>query len=88
MPFASQSAMPKPLKMEFWQDVLTYEEARKMTYITSIERIGYDRGKQEGRQEVIIGLLRQNLPLEVVAQATGCEVEELKQLQKQLSVQG
>jgi Domain of unknown function (DUF4351) len=43
--------LPKPLEIEFWQELQTYEAARKMTYISSVERIGYDRGKAEGKRE-------------------------------------
>jgi hypothetical protein len=43
--------LPKALEAEFWQELQVYEESRKMPYITSVERIGYDRGQKEGRQE-------------------------------------
>jgi len=43
--------LPKRLEQEFWLELKAYEEERQMPYITSVERIGYDRGKQEGRQE-------------------------------------
>ena len=42
--------LPKPLENEFWQELKAYEEDRKMPYITTGERIGYDRGKLEERQ--------------------------------------
>ncbi len=44
-------SLPKPLAMEFWQELKAYEEERQVPYITSVERIGYDRGRQEGREE-------------------------------------
>jgi Domain of unknown function (DUF4351) len=37
-------------KKEFWRELKAYEEQRKMPYITSVERIGYDRGLQEGEE--------------------------------------
>jgi hypothetical protein len=58
--------LPKPLEAEFWQEfkqfeeqcvarvprvVATAEQERSMSYITTGERIGYERGKQEGIQE-------------------------------------
>ena len=43
--------LPKPLEKEFWQELKAYEEDRKMLYITTGERIGYDRGIKEGRAE-------------------------------------
>ncbi len=44
-------SLPKPLENEFWQELKAYEEDRKMPYITTGERIGYDRGIKEGRAE-------------------------------------
>jgi predicted transposase YdaD len=80
--------LPKPLESEFWQEILAYEEERKMPYITSLERMGYDRGRnqgrEEGREEIILNLLRQNLPLEVVAQVSGRSIAELQCLQDKL----
>jgi hypothetical protein len=35
----------------FHQELATYEEARKMTYVTSIERRGIEKGIQQGREE-------------------------------------
>jgi hypothetical protein len=42
--------LPKRLEAEFWLELKAYEEERKMPYITSVERIGYDRGVQEEAQ--------------------------------------
>ncbi|MEB3292977.1 MAG: DUF4351 domain-containing protein, partial [Synechococcales bacterium] len=30
----------------FWEELRTYEEERKMPYITSVEEIGYERGER------------------------------------------
>jgi hypothetical protein len=53
--------LPKALEAEFWQELQVYEESHRMPYITSVERIGYDRGQKEGRQEgkvlMLLGLL-------------------------------
>jgi hypothetical protein len=43
--------LPKNLEEEFWAELKAYEEERKMPYITSVERIGYERGRKEGRVE-------------------------------------
>jgi hypothetical protein len=40
-------SLPQPLEAEFWQALKTYEEERQVPYITSVERIGYDRGKKK-----------------------------------------
>lgn len=81
--------LPKPLEVDFWQEVLAYEEELKMPYITNLERAlaeqSREEGREEGREEIIIALLRQNLSLEVVAQASGRSLEELQALQKKLT---
>jgi predicted transposase YdaD len=60
-----------------------------MLYITSVEQIGYDRGIKEGQEEkaIAIGLnlLRQGIPIEVIAQATGLTVHQLQRLQAQVN---
>jgi Domain of unknown function (DUF4351) len=43
--------LPEGLKQTFWAELKTYEEERKMPYITSVEEIGYDRGLHVGKVE-------------------------------------
>jgi hypothetical protein len=43
--------LPKPLETEFWRELKAYEEGQKVPYITSVERIGYERGRVEEREE-------------------------------------
>ena len=47
--------LPKVLEDAFWHELQTYEETYKMQYITSIERIGIEKGIakgiEKGRQE-------------------------------------
>jgi hypothetical protein len=47
-PFAIITAAQK-----FTQDLIAYEEEKKMPYITSAERIGIEKGRLEGRSEGI-----------------------------------
>jgi len=42
--------LPRRLEAEFWMELKTYEEERRMPYITSVERIGYDRGVKVGEE--------------------------------------
>jgi predicted transposase YdaD len=44
-------SLPKGLEDEFWTELKAYEKERNMPYITSVERIGYERGRKEGRVE-------------------------------------
>lgn len=61
--------LPEGLKQVFWLELKTYEEERKVPYITSVEEIGFERGLQQGHQEgrqagqqsLIILLLEQKL---------------------------
>ena len=43
--------LPKGLERSFWTELKTYEETRKVPYITSVERIGFERGMKEGKEE-------------------------------------
>jgi hypothetical protein len=43
--------LPAAQETLFWRDVQKYEEERAMPYVTSVERIGLERGRLEGREE-------------------------------------
>lgn len=43
--------LPDDLTKQFTQNLIAYEEEKKMPYITSAERIGIEKGKLEGRDE-------------------------------------
>ena len=43
--------LPEELEESFWQDIRQYEEAKKVEYITSVERIGIKKGMQKGMQQ-------------------------------------
>ncbi|MBN1486822.1 MAG: transposase [Anaerolineae bacterium] len=45
--------LPPELELALWQELQSYEEGKKMRYITSVERIGYQRGVQEGMEQGI-----------------------------------
>jgi len=51
-------ALPAEQETLFWQDVQEYEEERTMPYVTSVERIGLARGREEGREEGLREALR------------------------------
>ena len=44
-------ALPVDLEAELWQDILTYQEEMNMPYVTSLERLAADKGREEGREE-------------------------------------
>ena len=79
--------LPKALEAEFWQDFKEFEQERTMSYITTGERIGYERGEQEGRQQGELNLvLRQlqrrvgELPQEVIGEIQSLSLERLESL--------
>jgi len=50
--------LPDELAKSFWQEFHEYEEEKRMPYITSVERIGMDKGmaigEENGRREMLI----------------------------------
>jgi hypothetical protein len=53
--------LPEGLKQTFWEELRTYEEDRRMPYITSVEEIGYDRGLVQGERSIVLRLLIRRL---------------------------
>jgi len=57
--------LPEDLASTFSHELTTYEEKRKMRYVTSVERIGIkkglQKGRQEGRQEAAVALILRQL---------------------------
>ncbi len=53
--------LPKALENQFWQEFKQFEQERTMRYVTTGERIGYERGIQEGEQAIILRLLHRQV---------------------------
>ncbi|MUG96392.1 DUF4351 domain-containing protein [Scytonema sp. UIC 10036] len=57
--------LPKGLEAELWEEFKQFEQERSMSYMTTGERIGYERGKFEGKlegeQKLIQRLLRRRV---------------------------
>ncbi len=57
--------LPRALEAEFWQEFKQFEQESRMTYMTTGERIGYERGKEEGKHEqgrtLILKILQKRL---------------------------
>jgi hypothetical protein len=45
-------SLPLELEQEFWQEVSQYEEERRMPYITSVERIGIQKGIEQSQNQM------------------------------------
>ncbi len=87
--------LPTALETDFWQDFKQFEQERKMTYITTGERIGYERGietgrvegrvegKVEGKEELILRQLQRRvgeLPASAIASVQALNVTQLEEL--------
>jgi hypothetical protein len=75
--------LPKALEAEFWQEFKQFEQERTMSYITTGERIGYERGKQEQGQTLILRQLQRRvgeLPQEVQRHIQTLSLEQLEAL--------
>lgn len=75
--------LPKALEAEFWQEFKEFEQERTMSYITTGERIGYERGKQEGEQNLVLRQLQRRvgeLPQEVRGRVQTLSLEQLEAL--------
>jgi gluconate kinase len=49
--------LPEALKRSFWEELRTYEEERRMPYITSVEQIGIEKGIEKGERSMALRLL-------------------------------
>ncbi|UZQ54495.1 DUF4351 domain-containing protein [Trichothermofontia sichuanensis B231] len=83
--------LPQALAAEVWEIITAYEQEGNMPYITSIERLGIEKGRQEGRQEegrsLILRLLTRrigNLPPALAAQVQTLSLPQLEALAEAL----
>ncbi len=83
--------LPTDLEQECWNELKAFEEERKMTYVTTGERIGYERGKEEGiesgRKEAGFSLLLrilsrkfEDIPSNIQTQIRSLSIDELENL--------
>jgi predicted transposase/invertase (TIGR01784 family) len=61
----------------------TYEEERKMTYVTSVEKIGFKRGEQETEKKFVLKMLQKGMSVEDVASIAELSIEQIQELQSQ-----
>ncbi len=75
--------LPDELRTQFAQELRTFEEERQMTYITSIEEIGIEKGRIEGRAEGLIEGIAGMLDLKFgdAAQSVIAEIQTITDLE-------
>jgi Domain of unknown function (DUF4351) len=75
--------LPEGLKQGFRDDLKRYEEEKQMPYVTSIERMGIE----QGRQEMLLRLLTRKIgviPEETIAQVSQLSTDQLDDLAESL----
>ncbi|MFH0725937.1 MAG: cytosolic protein [Pseudomonadota bacterium] len=55
--------LPDNMEKAFWEEVQQYEEDKHMPYVTSVEKIGYQRGVLSGKLEGRLEGLREGIAL-------------------------
>lgn len=71
--------LPEDLEREFSRELLAFEEEKKMPYMTSVERIGRQEGRQEGlnsERQLLLRQLRRRFG-EVVAERSRGLLEQI-----------
>ena len=71
--------LPKELETEFWEEYKQFEQELTMSYITTGERIGYERGQQE----LVLKQLQKRvgeIPEDVIEEIKTLSVEKVKAL--------
>jgi hypothetical protein len=74
--------LPQEQEERLWQELNDFEARRKMQYVTSVERIGFNKGKQLGEMTVIKRQIIHRfgeVPAWVEARLAKATVEELEQ---------
>lgn len=52
-----------------------------MPYVTSIEQMGIEKGREEERRSLALKMLQENIPLEMISRITELTIAQLQQLQ-------
>lgn len=82
--------LPEDLQREYRNEIEEFEEEKRMPYVTSIERMGIEKGRVEGRVEGIVeGHLKANedIALYFLQRQFGALSEETKNLIHSLSIE-
>jgi hypothetical protein len=81
--------LPEDLKKEFREEMVRYEEEKHVEYITSIERLGIERGMLQGSNRQLLRVLRARFgaPAETVSERlVKLNVEQLDALTDKAAV--
>jgi len=81
-------SLPEELEQQFWQEVRNLEEEKRMPYITSVERIGIQKGIEQSlsqMRQVLLESIELGLELKFGSEGLGIfpeisQIEEVEQL--------
>jgi len=76
--------LPQPLELEYLNKVYDLEEAKKMPYISSAERFGMEKGREEGLEKVARHLLKEGAKPAYIKKITGLSLVKIKHIQQSL----
>ncbi len=71
--------LPEGLEEVFWQEAHELEESTKMAYVTSVERIGIEKGLQQGRREGEAAVLLRQIELKFGGEAAAAYRDRIEQ---------
>lgn len=74
--------LPAELEEEFLEEVETYKEGGQMTYVTSAERRGIKRGKEQGQWEELLASIEMMLDLKFGSEGLALmpEIEQIEDI--------
>jgi hypothetical protein len=75
--------LPEDLERQFQVELAQFEEARSMKYVTTIERMGIERGREEGRREIVLNLLNKQMTVPQIAAMLDMPIEEVEGIANQ-----
>jgi acyl CoA:acetate/3-ketoacid CoA transferase beta subunit len=71
------------LSNSFWNDLKTYEEEKKMPYITSVEKIALKRGELATEKRIVLTMLKNGVSVEDVAAFTDLSISQVESFAKE-----
>jgi DNA-binding NarL/FixJ family response regulator len=77
--------LPKKPGDIFWNELKAFEQEKNMTFVTSVERIGIKKGREEERQKIVLSMLKKGVSVEDIAEFTKLLTEQVKEIQFQTS---
>jgi hypothetical protein len=75
--------LPEGLSNSFWNDLKTYEEEKKMPYITSVEKIALKRGELATEKRIVLTMLKNGVSVEDVAAFTDLSISQVESFAKE-----